>query len=110
MMRISAFVVGLFLSSLWIAGLAVHAATWLTWLDGLGALLALLAAVMPTTTPADGPSGRAAVGGLTSLGLFALWIIGVAANAQPWLVWSTFVAAIGMASVALGQARNPKTA
>ena len=102
MIRVSAIVVGLFLAALFFAGLSLQSAAWLTWLDGLGAVLAFVVAAMPDTAGAEGASTRAIIGGIVSLGLFALWIIGLVVNVQPWLVWCTFAAAIGMALVALG--------
>lgn len=106
MIRVSAGVIGVFLVALFIAGLSLHAAGWLTWLDGFGALVAFFVAGMPVATGEEAPRSRGVLGGLLSLGLFALWIGGLVARVQPWLVWCTFGAAIAMAAVAFGGGAN----
>lgn len=78
---------GIGLIILWIAGLSAHSALWLTWLDGIAGLVAILLGVAVV-----GSVARAGVGGwgLLALGLFVLWIIGLAAHAPLWLAWWTF--------------------
>ncbi len=102
MIRVSAIIVGLFLVACWIAGLSVNAAAWITWLDGVGALLAFIVAAMPVGE-AERANGRSVLAGLVSLGLFAMWIIGLVTHTQAWIVWCTFAAACALAFVAFGR-------
>lgn len=88
MVRASSIVLGAGLVILWAVGLGNHATAWLTWLNGLGALCAfgIAAAVVPTTTV----SGTATPPIVLSIGLYVLWIIGLATHASLWLCWWTF--------------------
>lgn len=76
---------------LWIIGLATHATAWLTWLDLLAAVLAFAIGVMRGDV-------RQTSGSLIalSIGAFVLWIIGLVARAEVWLVWCTFAGACGL--------------
>lgn len=90
--RVGSAIVGLFLIATFISGLAIPGtAAWLTWLQLVGALLAFGIAIVPPereslTTKAGAPL-------FISLGLFAMWIVGLALHDEAWLVWCTFAAA-----------------
>ena len=86
MFRAISFVLGLGLVLLWLAGLSSHASAWLTWLDGLAALIAIAGAAALVEFHRGGTAGT----GLLALGLFILWIIGLATGATLWLSWWTF--------------------
>lgn len=99
MSRLPLLVIALFLFALWIVGLLMRAPIWLTWLDGTGALLAFIIAGMYTTAP---DNNRQWLTGVLAIGLFALWIGGLAAHATAALTWFTFLAACGAAVIAIG--------
>ena len=86
MFRAIAFVLGLGLVLVWLAGLSSHASGWLTWLDGLAALVALAGAAALVEFNRGGTAGS----GFLALGLFVLWIVGLATGATLWLSWWTF--------------------
>ncbi len=92
---------------LWIVGIGQHATAWLTWLDGLGALFgfAIAAGVAPGVTRAAAAGGPVAL----AIGLFILWIIGLATHAEVWLTWWTFAFAVAflIVGVAGGTMRRP---
>ena len=96
MFRAISFVLGLGLVLLWLAGLSSHASGWLTWLDGLAALIAIAGAASLVEFNRGGSAGA---GGL-ALGLFVLWIIGLATGATLWLSWWTFAFACAFFVVA----------
>jgi hypothetical protein len=80
---------GIGLVILWIAGLSTpNTAGWLVWLDGIAALCAF--AIAGATVPGVSRASRAGGPIALSLGLFALWVIGLATNVQSWLAWWTF--------------------
>ncbi len=74
---------------LWIAGLGSPTSTsWLTWLDGLAALAAFgIAALTPTYARRSARMGEPVA---LSVGLFALFVIGLATGATLWQAWWTF--------------------
>lgn len=86
--RISALL-GIGLVVLWLVGLgSPYAARWLVWLDGVAALCAFgIAGMSPQVSNKPSRIGAAVI---LSLGLFALWIIGLISGAAGWLVWWTF--------------------
>lgn len=108
MSRVNAIVLGIGLAVLWIVGLALNATPWLTWLNGVAALCSFgIAALVAPDTPAARQSVPPI---LAALGLFAMWIIGLATRSTEWLVWLTFVAgcAYVLDAVAIvGQEREP---
>lgn len=57
---------------------------------------------MPVTAGAEGRESRTILGGILTLGLFALWIIGLVEQNVAWLVWCTFAAACAMAFAVFG--------
>ena len=81
------------LTILWIAGLgSSFSATWLTWLDGVCALIGY--GVAFGRPRVSGPIGLA-------VGLFALWIVGMATNGATWQNWWTFAFGCGFLLVGL---------
>lgn len=96
MFRAISFVLGLGLVLLWLAGLSAHASGWLTWLDGLAALIAIAGAASLVEFHRGGSAGA----GLLALGLFVLWIVGLATGATLWLSWWTFAFACAFFVVA----------
>ena len=89
MFRGVSVVLGIGLIILWIAGLsshATHGGAWLTWLDGVAGLVAIAIGVGVGKQARMGVPGW----GLIALGLFILWIVGLAAAAPVWLAWWTF--------------------
>ena len=100
MLRIFPALIGLGLAVLWIVGMSVDAAVWLTWCAGIAAALAF--ATVGIIPDRNGSVWAAlCLGGITA-GLFALWIIGLATHATPWLTWWTFVAGCLAALAAFG--------
>ncbi|HVV48805.1 MAG TPA: hypothetical protein VHO06_04025 [Polyangia bacterium] len=96
MFRAISFILGLGLIILWLAGLSSHASLWLTWLDGLGGLVAIAGAAALVEFGRGGTAGS----GLLALGLFVLWIVGLATGATLWLSWWTFAFACAFFVVA----------
>jgi hypothetical protein len=88
MFRGASVVLGIGLIILWIAGLSSHAmhGAWLPWLDGVAGLVAIGIGVSIGKEMGIGVAGW----GLMALGLFILWIIGLASAAPVWLAWWTF--------------------
>lgn len=114
MVRGTSIALGVGLVILWIVGLSNHATMWLTWLDGLAAIAAfgVAAAAVPDTTR-TGVLAASPIG--LSVGLFVLWIIGVAMHVETWLAWWTFAFAVGFMLLGLGlfsgaSARRPTIA
>lgn len=73
---------------LWIVALGQHATVWLAWLALIGGLCGFGIAL-----GAGDPAGRMmGVGAPIALaiGLFVLWIIGLATRANTWLTWWDF--------------------
>jgi hypothetical protein len=97
MMRTAHIALGVGLVILWIAGLANHSTSWMTWLDGLAGLVALAGAA---TAGRDARGGQWTSAGLT-VGLFALWIIGLSAHASRPLSWWNFAFACAFLLVAV---------
>jgi hypothetical protein len=102
-MRTLAVISGIGLVILWLAGLSSpNAAVWLTWLNGVGALACFVVGGAKGTRKG---LVNGAVG--TSIGLFALWIIGLASNGAQFQNWWTFVFGCVMAFAAItGSAEN----
>lgn len=95
-----AFVIGLFLIAVWIAGLSLHTQAWITWLNFVGGIVAILIGIAPIER-----GGATSAGGLPliiSLGLFAMWIVGLAIHAEAWITWCTFGAACALLLDAIG--------
>jgi hypothetical protein len=97
-----AIALGIGLLVLWIAGLAYHAPAALTWLDGAAALVA----VGISAAFAVGPSAGMVAAGFLSLGLFVLWIVGLAVGGANWLAWWTFWFACGFLLLAVAAAAH----
>lgn len=98
--RVSSFIIGLFLVAVFISGLAVPGTSaWLTWLQLVGALLAFGIAASPVRRGGALTHGGAPL--IISLGLFAMWIVGLALHNAAWLVWCTFAGACAFLVVAI---------
>ena len=77
------------LAILWVAGLSSpYAPGWFTWMDGLAALGAFF--IAGRVSDRDMRSRKMSGPVTLSIGLFALWIAGLATDATPWLCWWTF--------------------
>lgn len=86
MFRPISVALGFGLIILWIAALTSNAVGWLTWLDGVAGLIAIAMGLGFAQIARAGVAGS----GLLALGLFVLWIVGLAAGSTLWLVWWTF--------------------
>ena len=86
MFRGVSVILGIGLIVLWIVGLSAGATLWLSWLDGIAGLVAILLGITAVSAARAGAAGW----GLMALGLFVLWIIGLAAHGPLWLAWWTF--------------------
>jgi hypothetical protein len=96
-MRPLSIVCGIGLVILWLVGLgSATSAPWLTWLNALGAIMSFVVASSVQTRTA---AINTAVG--TSIGLFALWIIGLSTDGLAYQNWWTFVFACLMGVAAL---------
>ncbi|MFL5813435.1 MAG: hypothetical protein ACJ763_07635 [Bdellovibrionia bacterium] len=93
MIKAMALLCAVGLTILWIAGLgSPFSASWLTWLDGLCALIGY--GIAFAETRARGPISL-------SIGLFALWIVGMATNGATWQNWWNFAFGCGYLLVGL---------
>lgn len=93
MIKSMALLCAIGLSILWIAGLgSPFSAAWLTWLDGACALVGYGIAFSRVGT--RGPIAL-------SVGLFALWVIGMVTNGATWQNWWTFAFGCGYLLVGL---------
>ncbi len=94
-------ILGIGLIILWIVGLGDPVAPgWLTWLDGVAGLCAfgIAGAMAPASTRGVRMGGPI----LLAIGLYALWVIGLATHAVPWLKWWTFAFADAFLLVGIG--------
>ena len=103
-------VLGMGMGILCVAGLASHeGASWLTWLDLAGAAISIsLAAMMKPLIGHRKLDGSIVA---LSIGVFALWLIGLAVHALPMLVWWNFAFAVaflivGIASLSKKEAKE----
>jgi hypothetical protein len=93
MIKTMALLCAVGLTVLWIAGLgSPFSASWLTWLDGVAALIGY--GVAFGKEGARGPI-------LLSVGLFALWVVGIVTNGTTWQSWWTFAFGCGYLLVGL---------
>lgn len=88
MVRGISVILGAGLIVLWIVALGQHATVWLTWL----ALVAGLCGLGIALGAGDNAGRLLGVGAPIALavGLFVLWIIGLATRADTWLTWWDF--------------------
>ena len=98
MIRGGMVVLGIGLGILWIVGLTEHATAWMTWLDLIAAVISVGAVLFPESML----TAMRASPFVLALGLFALWIIGLAAGADRWMSWWNF--AFGVVYLILGGA------
>jgi hypothetical protein len=93
MIKAMALLCAVGLTILWLAGLgSPFSASWMTWLDGVCALIGY--GVAFSETRVRGPISL-------SIGLFALWIVGMATNGAAWQNWWTFAFGCGYLLVGL---------
>jgi hypothetical protein len=112
-MRPGLIVLGIGLGLLWVAGLSARATPWLVWFDFALAVGSLVAALSPSREGGlvdrpdrvDTATARRAPVGIGVL-LVALWVLGLATGATPWLAWWTF--GFGLAYVLFGLAGRPE--
>ncbi len=95
-----AFIIGLFLLAVWIAGLSLHTTPWITWLDFVGGIIAVVMGVAPLQRGGVGTLAGLPV--VVAIGLFAMWIVGLAIHVEPWIAWCTFGAACALLLDAIG--------
>jgi hypothetical protein len=112
MVRGTAIVLGIGLVILWLVGLNEGAALWLTWLNGVAALVAFTIGAAANDESASALSVAGGPIGL-SLGLYVLWVVGLATHAETWLCWWTFVFACAFLAIGVfsttTMARRPTT-
>jgi hypothetical protein len=112
MFRVISFILGIGLIVLWIAGgSSTHASDWLPRLDGLAGLIAIAMGIGLETVSRAGVFGW----GLLALGLFILWIVGLAAGGGLTVAWWTFGFAcafviLAAAATSAGTQLNRRTA
>lgn len=107
MVKSWSIIFGIGLGILWLAGLGAPSATpWMTWLDAVGALCAFLIAAGVSDSSARGRRVSSTL--LLAIGLFALWIAGLASGVVAWQNWWTFAFACGflILSIASGSVRT----
>jgi thiol:disulfide interchange protein len=88
MVRGWSIALGVGLILLWIAGLSAPSPGWLAWLDGLAGLFAFIIAGMnfPLVKRSVRTGGPIAL----AVGLFVMWVAGMATGAPTWLAWWNF--------------------
>jgi len=102
MLRPFPALIGAGLAVLWVIGMSVDATDWMTWADGAAAALAFATVGV---IPARASSAWAAFClGAIAASLLAVWAVGLATRATPWLTWWTFVGACLTALVAIAVA------
>jgi hypothetical protein len=101
MSKTTSIIVGALLTVMFIIGISTQVVSaWLYWLDLTAAVLAFNVAFLQST--AIPVAIRIAAPVLLSLGLLAMWIVGLTMGGATWLVWSNFgVACIELAAGAL---------
>jgi hypothetical protein len=115
MVRFWSVVLGIGLILLWIAELGspgfggyvpsagtATAARWITWLDLVGAFFAFVIAGVSYSHARR--SARAAGPIALAIGLFVLWIVGLASNVVPWVSWWNFAFACAFLLMGIGSA------
>jgi magnesium-transporting ATPase (P-type) len=86
-LRAIMFIFGIGLVALWVIGMALGRAHWFSWIDLAGGALGIYGAlVLPELNPGVG----VASGFVFSLGIIALWIVGLALGVVDWLTWVSF--------------------
>ena len=108
MSRTLSIILGFGLLMLWAVGLSMQDATdWLMWIDGI---VGVCAAIMGLAMSRDS-SKSLLVGGpvIVSLGLFALWIVGLLLDATSWLSWWTFGFACAFLLTGFASTSSPMT-
>ena len=84
---------GMGLLALWALGLGdPGASSWVVWLLGLGALWSFGIALFSSDIPAQ--AERVAQPLALSVGLFAVWLIGITLDSSQWLNRWTFIAGV----------------
>jgi hypothetical protein len=100
-MRTLSVISGIGLAILFLVGLSnPGGANWLTWLIGVSAVCSFI--VAGARRGSSGATGA----GLVSVGLFALWIIGMSTGTPSYENWWTFAFACVMAIAAISAANQ----
>jgi hypothetical protein len=97
---------GVGLAILWVSGLSSpYVPGWFTWLDGVAALGSFTLSGSAQSYDTRGKRVGAPI--TLAVGLFALWIIGLATGAVNWMCWWTFAFACAflVTGIAAGGAR-----
>jgi hypothetical protein len=102
MVRKSSFVIGLGLAVLWWLGLSIDQSARVLWFDAVAAVLSFGIGGL-VNEPAE---GEPAVGGaiacaVMSVGLGALWIIGMSTRQPAWANWFNFLFAVAYMATAV---------
>src|SRR5689334_12071035 len=93
------FILGIGLLILWLVGLQTGG--WLTWLIFVAGCLSIIAGF---ALPAEGPrSARLSVPLALAIGLYVLWIIGLAVGKAAWKDWWTFAFACAYLLLAVAE-------
>jgi hypothetical protein len=101
MIKSWSIIFGIGLGILWLAGLGAPSATpWMTWFNALGALCSFLIAAGVSDSSARGRRVSSTL--MLSIGLFALWIVGLAVGVVAWQTWWTFAFACGFLVLSIG--------
>ena len=105
-MRAWSLVFAIGLVVLWIAGLSSPGtAAWLTWLDGVAAICGFIIA---GTVDYDSPrSARMGAPIALAVGLYALWIIGLATDGRSFQNWWSFGFACGFLLLGISAYSQP---
>ncbi len=88
MVRAMSYLLSFWLALLFVVGQSQHVPVGIVWLVGLGAIFALLGGFI---APLVGPGLRLGGPIALSLGLFALWIVGLLMKTPSWLPWCVFM-------------------
>jgi hypothetical protein len=96
MIRWTTIILAIGLAIVGVTGIGTDAARWLSWLDVLTALF-ITGVASTATNPTDTRAALIAV----AISTFALAVAGLAKHAEPWLVWCTFIAALGFLSIGI---------
>jgi hypothetical protein len=107
MVRNGSIVLGIGLVILWIVGLANGQPHWMGWLDLFGALCAFAGASYSLRAS---PSARVAGPIALGVGLFALFIAGLASHASSAITWANFGFGLGFLVLGLSEANTQRQA
>lgn len=101
MVRPMSFLLSFWLAGLFVVGQGAHVPELMVAAVGLASLFALIGGFI---APLVGPGLRLAGPLALSLGLFALWAIGLAMKVPPWLPWCVFMGTFCFIGVTIAEA------